>query len=84
MAGRIFGGDALRAMLTPRSPLDEDGFGYALGCRVEEGSGQITVLGGDADVSFWSRHDPRNATTATVIGNTGMGTGPLAEVLEEA
>jgi CubicO group peptidase (beta-lactamase class C family) len=84
MAGRIIGADALRTMLTPRSPLDEDGDGYALGCRVRAASGKVTLIGGDAGVSFWSRHDPRNVTTATVIGNTGTGTGPLAEVLEAA
>ena len=66
-------------MLAPRSPLDEDGDGYALGCWVRAGSGQVTLVGGDAGVSFWSRHDPLNGTTATVIGNTGRRTRPLIE-----
>lgn len=81
MAGRMIREETLATMLTRRSPVDVDGDGHALGCRVREGSGEVTMLGGDAGVSFWSRHAPRSGTTATVIGNTGPGAWPIAEVL---
>jgi CubicO group peptidase (beta-lactamase class C family) len=84
MAGRLIGADTLRSMLTARSPVDEHGDGYALGCRVRDGSAQVTLIGGDAGVSFWSRHDRRKGTTGTVIGNTATGAWPLAEILESA
>ena len=84
MGGRIVRADTLADMCTPRSPADEDGDAHALGCRVREGSGLVTMIGGDAGVSFWSRHDRRDSTTATVIGTTGNGAWPLAERIESA
>ena len=84
MAGRIVRKATLDDMLTPRSPADEDGDAFALGCRVRRGSGLVTMIGGDAGVSLWSRHDPRDGTTATVIGTTGDGAWGLAELLESA
>jgi hypothetical protein len=41
----------------------------------------MTMSGGDAGVSFWSRHDPGSGTTATVISNTMDGAWPLVELL---
>ena len=84
MAGRIIGADTRRTMLTPRSPADESGSGYALGCWVRASSGQVTLVGGDAGVSFWSRFDPPHGTTATVIGNTSRRPGPIISLLEAA
>ena len=84
LAGRILRPETLTDMRTPRSPADEDGDAHALGLRVREGSGLVTMIGGDAGVSFWSRHDPRDGTTATVIGTTGDGAWPLAERIESA
>jgi CubicO group peptidase (beta-lactamase class C family) len=84
LAGRILRPGTLADMRTSRNPADEDGDAHGLGCRVREGSGLITMIGGDAGVSFWSRHDPRNGTTATVIGTTGDGAWPLAERIESA
>lgn len=84
MTGRIVGLDTLRTMLAPRSPADVDGDAYALGCWVRERSGEVTMIGGDAGVRFWSRHDPRVEATTTVIGNSGADIGPLVELVERA
>jgi CubicO group peptidase (beta-lactamase class C family) len=81
--GRIIEAETLETMRTPRSPLDEDGEGYALGCRVRPESGQVALSGGDAGVVCWSRYDPREASTTTVLGNTGTDVQPLVEVLDD-
>jgi CubicO group peptidase (beta-lactamase class C family) len=84
MGGRLLAPETLRTMRTPRSPADEDGDAFALGCRIREATGSITMVGGDAGVSLWSRHDPGGGTTATVIANTGDGAWSIAAVLEAA
>jgi hypothetical protein len=84
MAGAIVSHATLLDMLRPRSPANASGDAFALGCRVRQGSGVVTMIGGDAGVSFWSRHDPRDGTIATVIGTTGDAAWPIAELLESA
>jgi CubicO group peptidase (beta-lactamase class C family) len=81
MAGRIVESQTLEIMFTPRSPVDEDGDGYALGCWVREGSGLVQMVGGDAGVRFWSANDPRSGARATVIGNTGIDNWPVIKEL---
>ena len=82
-AGRIVENETLRTMFTARSPVDEDGDGYALGCWVREGSGRVQMVGGDAGVTFWSAYDPSLEATATVIGNTGADSWPVAKELDD-
>ena len=81
MGGRIVSEETLQAMVTPYSPPDEDGDCYGFGCWVREGSPAVTMIGSDAGVSFWSRHDPKHRTTATVVSNTSGGAWPLAGLL---
>lgn len=84
MAGRIVVEASLADMRRPRSPANEEGDAFGLGLRVRQASGLLTMIGRDAGVSFWSRQDPRDGTTATVIGTTGDGAWPLADLLESA
>jgi CubicO group peptidase (beta-lactamase class C family) len=83
MTGRLIGHETRHTMLTPRSPVDEDGDGYALGCWARPGPGIVQMSGGDAGVRFWSRHDPRDGSTITVIGNSGASSRPLVKVLDD-
>jgi CubicO group peptidase (beta-lactamase class C family) len=80
--GRIIRSATLRMMLDPRSPIDENGQGYGLGCRVWPEGGHVALSGGDAGVRCWSSHDRRQQLTATVIGNTGRDIGPLVDALQ--
>ena len=79
---RLVSAETRASMVTPRTPPDEDGDCYALGCWAREGSPEVAMSGGDAGVSLWSRHDPRDRTTATVIANTSDGMSPIAELVD--
>ncbi len=83
MSGRLLAPASLRTMLTPHNPPDEDGDCYALGCWAREDSPVVTMSGGDAGVSLWSSHDPRDGSTATVIANTSGGASPVVAVVDE-
>ncbi len=85
MAGRIVGEESLRQMRTPRSePVEGESRCYGLGLWLTADSPAVTMSGGDAGVSLWSRHDPATGTTATVIGTTMDGAWPLTDVVESA
>jgi CubicO group peptidase (beta-lactamase class C family) len=82
MAGRIVSTESLRQMVRPRSePEPGRSDCYGLGFWLQAGSHEITMVGGDAGVSFWSRHHPDSDTTATVIATTMAGAWPLVELL---
>ena len=82
-AGRIVRPETLADMRTPRSDPDPgESRCYGLGLWLEADSPVITMSGGDAGVSFWSRHHAERGTTATVISTTIGGAGPVVEVLE--
>ena len=57
---------------------------YGLGFWLHESSDVVMLVGSDAGVSFWSAHDPKRATTATVISNTSDGAWPIARLLAES
>jgi CubicO group peptidase (beta-lactamase class C family) len=83
MSGRIVTAESLAELRRPRSEPDPgESDCYGLGVWVSSDSPEITMSGGDAGVSFWSRHHPVRGTTATVIGNTMSGAWPVAEVIE--
>ena len=56
---------------------------YGLGFWLHASSDAVMLEGYDAGVSFRSVHDPRRATTHTVISNTSDGAWPIARLLDE-
>jgi CubicO group peptidase (beta-lactamase class C family) len=79
---RIVSLDWVREMVRPRSELPSGSIGYGLGFWLH-GAHQVFLEGADAGVSFRSAHDPRSATTCTVISNTSDGAWPIARFLNE-
>ena len=57
-------------MVRPRSDWPEESKRYGLGFWLHASSDVVMLEGYDAGVSFRSVHDPRSATTHTVISNT--------------
>jgi CubicO group peptidase (beta-lactamase class C family) len=74
--------DALVAEMTrPRFDVPEEGMRSGLGLWLHPTGPALVMEGYDAGVSMRSIHDPRTQTTATVLGNTGEGAWPVAELL---
>jgi CubicO group peptidase (beta-lactamase class C family) len=82
-AGRIVSSDWVAEMTRPRSDVPEESMSYGLGLWLHTSSPVVELHGYDAGVSFRSTHDPRSATTSTVISNTSEGTWPIETVLDE-
>jgi CubicO group peptidase (beta-lactamase class C family) len=83
MSGRIVHAQSLADMRRPRSEPDAgESDCYGLGFWLKTDSPEITMVGGDAGVSFWSSHHPDRSTTATVIATTMSGAWPVAEVIK--
>jgi CubicO group peptidase (beta-lactamase class C family) len=81
--GRVVGPDTLREMVRPRSDVPEEGHRYGLGFWLDAAGDGVVLIGGDAGVSFLSRHDPTQLVTYTVIGNDADAAWPLVRVLRE-
>jgi CubicO group peptidase (beta-lactamase class C family) len=75
-AGRIVTDATVADLTTKRS--DEYGLGFWLP------DGRVSLVGGDAGVSFTSRHDPATGGTITVIGNTSDGAWPVGRAVRDA
>ena len=83
VSGRIVTAETLADMRRPRSEPDPgESDCYGLGFWLKADSPELTMVGGDAGVSFWSNHHPGHSTTATVIATTTGGAWPVAEVVE--
>ncbi len=83
LAGRIVRPETLAAMSKPRWDVPGEGKRYGLGLYVHDAGPALCLEGYDAGVSFVSWHDPRTATTATVIGNTSEAAWPVAGLLRQ-
>ena len=80
--GRIVGADRVAEMTTPRSSFDSGRYGW--GFWLDAHGPGVRLVGGDAGVSFTSRHDPVAGTTWSVLSNTSDGAWPLVRYLREA
>ena len=81
-SGRIVRDRTFADMCRPRStPEPGETRCYGLGLWLEPDSHVVTMSGGDAGASFWSRHHPDRAATATVVSTTMGGAWPVVEVV---
>ncbi|TDD50049.1 class A beta-lactamase-related serine hydrolase [Kribbella antibiotica] len=78
-AGDIVG--SVADVLRPRIDVPAESKRYGLGFWLDEHTDAAMLIGGDAGVSFKSRHDPQTDTTWTVLSNTSPGAWPIARQL---
>jgi CubicO group peptidase (beta-lactamase class C family) len=81
--GRIVSVEWVAAMTRPQGDAPGGSRPYGLGFWLETGCPVVRLSGHDAGVSFRSTHDPRSATTRTVISNTSTGAWPISRLLDE-
>jgi CubicO group peptidase (beta-lactamase class C family) len=82
-AGTIVSPGWVAEMVRPRSDVPRESRRYGLGFWLHRSSDAVMLEGYDAGVSFRSVHDPRTATTHTVISNSSTGAWPIARRLDE-
>ncbi|NND84003.1 MAG: beta-lactamase family protein [Acidimicrobiia bacterium] len=80
-SGRIVGERWVEEMTTARSRFPGGGYGWGFWLD-EEGAG-VRLIGGDAGVSFTSRHDPATGSTWSVLSNTSDGAWPIIRHLRD-
>ena len=80
-AAEIVSADWVNEMVRPRSESEDRRYG--LGFWLDATTEAVLLVGMDAGVSFWSKHDPRSRVTATVVANTSDGAWPIARRLRE-
>jgi CubicO group peptidase (beta-lactamase class C family) len=80
-AGAIVSSDWVNEMVRPRS--DAGTMRYGLGFWLDSSTDVVILEGMDAGVSFRSVHDPRSASTSTVISNTTDGAWPIARLFAQ-
>ena len=80
-AAEIVSADWVKEMVRPRSESEDRRYG--LGFWLDATTEAVLLVGMDAGVSFWSKHDPRSRFTATVVANTSDGAWPIARRLRE-
>jgi CubicO group peptidase (beta-lactamase class C family) len=81
VGGRIVPSRWVAEMVRPRSEVPRPPRRYGLGFWLHASSDVVFVEGYDAGVSFQSSHDPRTATTRTVVANSSEGAWAMAELL---
>lgn len=79
--GRIVGRQWVAEMTRPHSLVPAEHARYGLGFWLHETGPQVSLVGGDAGVSFTSTHDPSTDVTWTVLGNTDSGAWPVARAV---
>lgn len=79
--GRIVPPERVAEMTRPRSTTPHARYG--LGFWLDPETEAIELIGGDAGVSFRSRHDPRTGLTASVVSNSTDGAWPVSRFLRE-
>ena len=82
-AGRIVPTARVAEMVRPRSDWPEESRRYGLGLHLHRTGDAVWLEGYDAGVSFTSLHDPRSATTWTVMSNWSDGAWPLVRLLQD-
>ena len=81
LAAEIVYAEWVKEMVRPRSEAEERRYG--LGFWLDATTEAVLLVGMDAGVSFWSKHDPRSGVTATVIANTSEGAWPIVRGLRD-
>ena len=72
-AGRIVSLDTVAAMVQSRSEVPDMSMSYGLGFWLDDTTGTVLMLGGDAGVGFVSTHHPARRSTITVLCNQTRG-----------
>ncbi|MET0829130.1 MAG: serine hydrolase domain-containing protein [Microbacterium sp.] len=81
--GRIVRDETVEEMIRPRFDVPEERMRYGMGLYLGLTGPQVVMEGYDAGVSFRSTHNPRTATTVTVIGNSSEGAWPVVYALAD-
>ena len=76
-AGRIVPLDRVAEMVRPRSDVPSESMRHGLGFWLHPTGDAVILVGGDAGISFWSRHDEATGVTVTVLANTTAGAWPV-------
>jgi len=81
-AGRIVTSECVAEMTRRRSDAPGHSMGYGLGMWVDDATGRVRMLGGDAGVGFVSTHDRDRGATLTVMGNQTHGAWAVSRRLQ--
>ncbi len=82
-AGRIVSPDTVAEMVRSRSEVPEMSMSYGLGFWLDDATGTVSLLGGDAGVGFVSTHHRGNRFTSTVLCNQTRGAWPVSQRLNQ-
>jgi CubicO group peptidase (beta-lactamase class C family) len=82
-AGRIVSLDTVAAMVLPRGDVPELSMSYGLGFWLDDSTGTVSLLGGDAGVGFVSTHHRGHRFTSTVLCNQTRGAWPVSQRVNE-
>jgi CubicO group peptidase (beta-lactamase class C family) len=80
-AGRVVSLDTVAEMVRQRSDVPEMSMGYGLGFWLDDSTGAVLLLGGDAGVGFVSTHHRDHRFTSTVLCNQTRGAWPVSQRL---
>ena len=82
-AGRIVSPDTVAEMVRSRSEVPEMSMSYGLGFWLDDQTGTVSLLGGDAGVGFVSTHHRGHRFTSTVLCNQTRGAWPVSQRLNQ-
>ncbi len=82
-AGRIVSPDTVAEMVRSRSEVPEMSMSYGLGFWLDDATGTVSLLGGDAGVGFVSTHHRGHRFTSTVLCNQTRGAWPVSQRLNQ-
>ena len=83
VGGRIVSEQTVAEMIRPRHDVPDEKMRYGMGLWLGPTGPQLIMEGYDAGVSFRSTHNPRTATTVSVLGNSSEGAWPLIFALAD-
>jgi CubicO group peptidase (beta-lactamase class C family) len=82
-AGQIVSEDTVAEMVRSRSEVPEMSMSYGLGFWLDDATGTVSLLGGDAGVGFVSNHHRGHRFTFTVLCNQTRGAWPVSQRLNQ-
>ena len=82
-AGRIVNEETVEEMTRPRFDVPGEDLRSGMGVFLGATGPQLIIEGHDAGASFRSIHNPRTATTLSVLGNSSEGAWPVVALLTE-
>ena len=82
-AGRIVSLGTVAEMTRPRSDVPEPSMRYGLGFWLDDSTGAVLLIGGDAGVGFVSAHHRDRRITSTVLCNQTRGAWPVSQRLNQ-